>query len=325
MKKAIEPCKNNFLATLITLLFLAVVLISSPSSRNMNTILTMFKQGFAPAVLAWGVLFDLTVGNWDFSVGAEVLLASIIGGHIAQDFGLGVPGMIICCILVGTLCGLIVSFVYRILNIPTIIASIGMLLIYESISGLIYNGEGVVLNNSFIVMSNPFMSIGTFIVSFALAYILFYRRRFGFNTRSVGFNQKIAEENGINVLHTKMGAMIVVGLFAGIYAAINIGSAGVARVASNMTSMAVCFDAMMCVFVGMAICGKGNMIFSVYCGAVIMQIVKLLLMILNIPATANKIIIAAIVTILMVCSSRADLLQDIAAKFRRKNSKEAKT
>lgn len=316
MKRALEVPKNNVLPVAALLLGFILIFILSPNSRSIDTVFAMLRQGFAPAVLAWGVLFNLGVGNWDFSVGAEVLLASIIGGNLAQMLGLGVPGLILCCILVGVACAALVSFVYWLLRIPTLIASIGMLLIYESVSSILFNGNGVQLDSSYVVMGKFPWNILSFLAAFTVAYVLYYRRRFGYKVRAVGSNPKVAQVNGINVLHVKMGALIAVGLFAGIYSAINLGSAGVARSATNMTSMSVCFDSMMCVFVGMAIRGKGNMVFSVYCGAVIMQMVKMLLTILQVPAAYNKVIIAIIVTVLMVLSSRTDVLQSVGRRFR---------
>ena len=45
-----------------------------------NNIPSLMQQAVAPAILGWGVLFNIKVGNWDFSVGSVVLLSAIIGG-----------------------------------------------------------------------------------------------------------------------------------------------------------------------------------------------------------------------------------------------------
>ena len=47
-----------------------------------NNIPSLMQQAVAPAILGWGVLFNIKVGNWDFSVGSVVLLSAIIGGNI---------------------------------------------------------------------------------------------------------------------------------------------------------------------------------------------------------------------------------------------------
>ena len=45
------------------------------------------------------------------------------------------------------------------------------------------------------------------------------------------------------------------------------------------------FDAMMCVLIGMAIAGKGSVIFGVYVGAIITQILKMGMMAIGVPTT----------------------------------------
>lgn len=107
-----------------------------------NNIPSLMQQAVAPAILGWGVLFNIKVGNWDFSVGSVVLLSAIIGGNIAVRLNWGFAGLLIFCLLVAVLAGVVVGLVYYFLKIPTIITSIGMLLIYESISSYAFEASG---------------------------------------------------------------------------------------------------------------------------------------------------------------------------------------
>ena len=114
-----------------------------PKAVGARNIPSLLKQAIAPAVLGWGVLFNMKVGNWDFSVGSEVLISSIIGGNLAIMYGLGMPGMLVLTVLIGLMAGAAVGLVYYMLKIPTIIVSIGMLLIYESLGSYVFGGAGV--------------------------------------------------------------------------------------------------------------------------------------------------------------------------------------
>lgn len=306
MKKALNVIKNNAFSVAVPLLLYVVVFLVSPTSRNWNSAWILLKQGFAPTFLAWGVMFAFGVGNWDFSVGADVLLASIFGGHIAQDLGLGVPGLIIGAILVGVLCGSITSMVYRILKIPTLITTLGMLLIYESISGWVFNGKTLVLNTSYVILGKFPYNILCFLCAYFVAYLLYYKLPVGYRIRAVGFNLKVAENNGIDAVRTKMEAMVIVGLFAGMYAAVNVGSSGQAISMSNMASMSTCFNAMMCVCIGNGICGKGNRIFALYCGSLVVQIINMLMMAIGISQQFQKVVIAVVVIILMIKGARPE-------------------
>lgn len=262
-----------------------------------NNIPSLMQQAVAPAILGWGVLFNIKVGNWDFSVGSVVLLSAIIGGNIAVGLNCGFAGLLIFCLLVAVLAGVVVGLVYYFLKIPTIITSIGMLLIYESISSYAFDGQGIYLTGWNLLGNTEIVIIA--IVAAATAYLIFYRSSIGYNVRAVGNNMNIAAQNGLNVYRVKAVAIAIAGLFAGLYAFISLGTSGVQKTVSSMGTMGTCFDAMMCVFVGMSITRRGNLVAGIFCGSLVMQLVKLALMAIGIPSEYNSIFIAIFVLIFM--------------------------
>lgn len=282
-----------------------------------NNISSLMQQAVAPAILGWGVLFNIKVGNWDFSVGSVVLLSAIIGGNIAVRLNWGFTGLLIFCLLVAVLAGVVVGLVYYFLKIPTIITSIGMLLIYESISSYAFEGQGIYLTGWNLLGNTEIVIIA--IVAAATAYLIFYRSSIGYNVRAVGNNMNIAAQNGLNVYRVKAVAIAIAGLFAGLYAFISLGTSGVQKTVSSMGTMGTCFDAMMCVFVGMSITRRGNLVAGIFCGSLVMQLVKLALMAIGIPSEYNSIFIAIFVLIFMTM----DAYTNNRAPRRKKGTAEA--
>ena len=282
-----------------------------------NNIPSLMQQAVAPAILGWGVLFNIKVGNWDFSVGSVVLLSAIIGGNIAVRLNWGFAGLLIFCLLVAVLAGVVVGLVYYFLKIPTIITSIGMLLIYESISSYAFEGQGIYLTGWNLLGNTEIVIIA--IVAAATAYLIFYRSSIGYNVRAVGNNMNIAAQNGLNVYRVKAVAIAIAGLFAGLYAFISLGTSGVQKTVSSMGTMGTCFDAMMCVFVGMSITRRGNLVAGIFCGILVMQLVKLALMAIGIPSEYNSIFIAIFVLIFMTM----DAYTNNRAPRRKKETAEA--
>ena len=282
-----------------------------------NNISSLMQQAVAPAILGWGVLFNIKVGNWDFSVGSVVLLSAIIGGNIAVRLNWGFTGLLIFCLLVAVLAGVVVGLVYYFLKIPTIITSIGMLLIYESISSYAFEGQGIFLTGWNLLGNTEIVIIA--IVAAATAYLIFYRSSIGYNVRAVGNNMNIAAQNGLNVYRVKAVAIAIAGLFAGLYAFISLGTSGVQKTVSSMGTMGTCFDAMMCVFVGMSITRRGNLVAGIFCGSLVMQLVKLALMAIGIPSEYNSIFIAIFVLIFMTM----DAYTNNRAPRRKKGTAEA--
>ena len=282
-----------------------------------NNIPSLMQQAVAPAILGWGVLFNIKVGNWDFSVGSVVLLSAIIGGNIAVRLNWGFAGLLIFCLLVAVLAGVVVGLVYYFLKIPTIITSIGMLLIYESISSYAFEGQGIYLTGWNLLGNTEIVIIA--IVAAATAYLIFYRSSIGYNVRADGNNMNIAAQNGLNVYRVKAVAIAIAGLFAGLYAFISLGTSGVQKTVSSMGTMGTCFDAMMCVFVGMSITRRGNLVAGIFCGSLVMQLVKLALMAIGIPSEYNSIFIAIFVLIFMTM----DAYTNNRAPRRKKETAEA--
>ena len=157
-----------------------------------------------------------------------------------------------------------------------------------------------------------------FLAAFALASVLSYKRKFGYAVRAVGINATVAKTNGIDPMKTKAIAIVYSGIFVGIYAILNTSISGVASaVAGTMGSMATVFDAMMCVLIGMAIAGKGSVVFAVYSGAIITQLLKMGMTAVGLPTTFNKVVIAVFVVAFMVSSSRRDLIDRFLRRVHR--------
>lgn len=319
MKKVLNTVRNYALSVLAPIIMIALLLLISPETRSFDAVVSLLTQGFVPAVLGWGVLFNMKVGNWDFSIGARFALAAILAGNLAMNLNLGVVGLVVLSLVISFILGLIVGLVYKFLKIPTLIASIGLCLIFESITRIVFNGGGTHLTNDYMVLGNFPYNLIAFVICFALAAFLYYKRRVGYSIRAVGSNPTVAQTNGINALNTKTIAIVISGIFAGLYVIMNLSKTGVcSAVSGTLGSATTVFDAMMCVLIGMAICGKGNIIFSIYGGALITQILKMGMTAIGLPTTYNKVVIAVFVILFMVLSSKSDAINRLMKKLRRK-------
>jgi len=319
MKKISMFAKKYAVSIAVPVLMIILLLLISPETRSWAAVLSLLKQGFAPAILGWGVLFNMKVGNWDFSIGARVVLTTILAGNIAVNYNLGIPGFAVLCIVLSVILGMIVGYAYLLLNIPTMIVSIGLMLIMESFTRIVYNGAGLHFDSTYMTLGHFPYNLIVFVICFAIASILYYKRKYGYNVRAVGSNPTVAQTNGINARKTKAMALIISGLFAGLFAILSTSTTGVcAAVSGTMGSMGAVFDAMMCVLIGMSIGGKGSIIFAVYVGAISTQILKMGMMAIGLPTTYSKVVIGAFVVLFMIASSRTDIIKKIGARLRRK-------
>ena len=280
-----------------------ILMIIMPDKIYLSNVKFLLIQAVTPAILAWGASFNLTAGHSDFSVGAAMLLAAIVGGNLALKFNLGVWGLIVICPIVGMLSSGLTGFLYTTLKIPSMIVSVGVMLIVESICSMIFGGKGVNLPASYIVFgpSNNTLIFG--IVAFILAYYMFNFRTFGVHVRALGSNAGVAAQCGLNIDRARLKCFLCYGFFAGLYAVVSLGTSGVAKPVPAMGTMRTAFDAMMCFMVGTALAPKVNTIIAIYVGALYMQLVNLVLSAINFPSLFTQAVVAFFVLIVMCYST----------------------
>lgn len=297
--KALEIIKAFAIPTLIYLL-LALIM---PDKIHLSNFKFLLIQAVTPAILAWGASFNLTAGHSDFSIGAAMLISAIVGGNLALKMDIGVWGLILVCPIVGMLSSGLTGFLYTTLKIPSMIVSVGVMLIVESLCSVIFGGNGVNLPSSYLVFgpSNNTLLFG--LVVFALAYYMFNYRTFGVHVRALGSNAAVAEQCGLKVGRTRLKCFLCVGFFAGLYAVVSLGTSGVAKPVPTMGTMRTAFDAMMCFMVGTALAPKINTIIAIYVGALYMQLVNLVLSAINFPSVFTQTVVAFFVLVVMCYST----------------------
>ena len=298
------------------LFFLSMLLV--PERIGFNVLPNLLQQAIIPAILALGVCFEIKVGVWDFSIGANVMVSGIIGGNLAMMFNLGIPGLIIMCTLIGLAIGTITGALYTVLRVPSLIVSIGMMLVLESISAIIFNGDGANLSKEYLVIGEFPINVIVGILAFVLAYYFYNFRKFGYQLRAVGNGIGEAKLNGINVFFVRILAFSTAGLFAGIYAFMTLGSSGVVRIVTNMGSMGVVFGAIMCVLIAFAIGKSVNLIVGIMIGSITVQIIKIGILTIGLPSAFQQVIIVILLLIFLAINTKIVDFKDMMRRFRRK-------
>ena len=246
------------------------------------------------------------------------MVAGIIGGNFAMMFGLGIAGMIVICTFVGLLIGTITGAVYTVLRVPSLIVSIGMMLVLESISAIIFNGQGANMSKEFLAVGEFPINLIVGVAALIIAYYLYNVRKFGYQLRATGNGIAEARLNGINVRSIRLLAFSTGGLFAGIYSFMTLGSSGVVRIVTNMGSMGVVFGAIMCVLIAFAIEKSVNLIIGIIIGSITVQIIKIGILTIGLPSAFQQVIIVILLLIFLAIDTKVDDFKYMMRRFRRK-------
>ena len=210
---------------------------------------------------AMGIGLQFKNGRFDFSGGAIMLLSAIIAGSIARDSGTNSP-LLFCVIAIGmcVFLSVCVAMVYVYGRLPIMIATIGMALLYESITPLIFGGGGVnLISVSFIKQLSSFPLV---LIPFAGAVAVYavynYLATTGKQSLLLAKNQQSAVNIGINEGKNVILSYVYSGLIFG-FATIMWASMGKRDASfSSLSTVGELFSNILPVFVGLyigAFCG----------------------------------------------------------------------
>lgn len=318
MNMVIKGVKKLLIAIVIPGSLFLLFMLLVPDRIGVHTLLMLLQQAIIPAIVAWGVCFLIECGLWDFSVGAVVVMSGIIGGNLALMFGFGIVGIIVFCSLIGLILGSITGSVFTLLRVPSIVVTIGMLLILESLSTVVFKGRGAIIPEEYLVLGKFPINVIIGACVFLFAYYLFNYRKFGYQVRAIGNGTDVARSSGINISKVRLLCFSTTGLFAGIYASVTLGISGISTSISNMASIGIMFSAMICVLIGRAIDGSVNLIIGVYIGSITMQILKIGIMATGLPGTFEYVIVSFLVLIFLAFKTRQAFFRKIMMAFQRR-------
>lgn len=236
------------IGSLIALLVICHFLVGGKllTAKNIKTILS---NSVFPVFTAFGLCFIFTGGLIDLSVGANILLSANFGAFLAENLGLGYPGLIIGCIACAVLCEQLCVQCSITLHIPAWISGLGSALILEAILAqwsavLAAQSEKLPNLKVYRELGKMPTSAIVMLLGFAAAYIIFNKTTLGINLQSIGGNAAVAEVMGVKVKKTVLLATIVGGVFVGCAALTNISYTGKLDCSSGLNSLSTIFKAL---------------------------------------------------------------------------------
>lgn len=177
-------------------------------------------QGAILAIVAFGVTFVILAGELDLSVGSGVALVSVVSAFAMRD--IGIPAGIAVGIGVGVVIGAINGLIVTRLQVPSFIATFGMLVIAHGIAlaltdgGVVSGlplGVGNLANEGFLgIRWIIWLTIAVFL---ALLFVQ-SQTAFGVRTLAVGGNRQAAHLTGIKVERIRFLVFVISGVTMGI-------------------------------------------------------------------------------------------------------------
>lgn len=316
----------GYLSTLIFpalmwVLFAIVALIAGKASFfSAFTISSIFRSSVLSCIVGLAIAIPMYGGRWDFAPGTIATLGGIIGVNIGMRLQWNVFGVLLLCIIVCVVLALIEAAAYLLLRVPNMIVSLGVVMVYEALTGILFGGQGANLfnaqadyvNNLLLLSQAPWCYLLLAVV-LILLYILLYKTRFGSNTKSLGNHARLAINAGVNEKRNIVWTYVVVGALLGVAALLNACNAQIAA-ASNLSSTTLMFSSMGPVLIGLFLAGYSCLPWGLFMGSLGMSVMTYAMTSFGIDGAIVTIITGAIIVLIMAYTTNQ---QRMAAFFAR--------
>ena len=269
------------------------------SSRNIANLL----RQIAPVLLIGiGQSYVLITGNIDLSIGSLVGMSCMISATLMTkgvDPWLAVVITLVCCLIMGLLNGLLVSFC----RLPPFIATLGTMTIARGIAQIAngnYNtdsiGDAAEGFRNFFYYGKTFGVFNTIWIAVVLWFIFnFYlmRTRTGRHIYAIGSNIDAARLSGVNIVATTTKAYVVSAFVSCVVGLITCATSGMGTMDSgNMYEMSAVAAS---VIGGVSTLGGQGLLFGTVIGASIWSVLQNGLQFAGAPVAIRNIFIGIIV------------------------------
>lgn len=279
----------SMIIVLILTFTLASLLV--PNFYRPQNIRNLFTNQWYLIILGVGVTFLLITGNFDMSVGGVIAMTGVLSVYFSQASnvsqnalanGLGLPygiavGLALLC-AVGI--GLINAFFITLLKVPSIIVTLGTMMLARGIAQVVTQGAqrntslpevfGVIGNLS-IPGTTLRVPVAIMIVIVLIAFLIERKTVVGRRTYLIGANPKASRLSGVMVAKHLTGLYVLSALLAGVTGVL-MASEFRAGVSSRATGYE--FDALVIALLGgVSIVGGFGSVLGMFVGSLILSVV----------------------------------------------------
>lgn len=297
--------------------YLAFLIIGNGRFGSAASMIVIARQSVMPILISFALACNMSVGMWDFSAGAVVVIAAIVGGNLTKITGLGLPGLITACILTAVMLSAFTGFLYNVMKVPSMVLTIGLVLVYETVTFLIFKGNGALISGDITKLASSPYCFLVLAVMFGIFYLVFNYTPFGHNVRALGNGQLIAKNAGLSPAKTKFASFVFGGIFLGMAAVMLISMKGMVKATGSMATISTVFDAMMGIFIGLFLTKYCNLAFGVFIGAFTMKMLNAGLIAVGLSTTFRDITSGLFLLLILAISSNQGKITEFRSKKKR--------
>lgn len=287
------------------LIVLAILIIincfMTKNFMNINTIWNLGTQSTTVIILALGMTTVIATGGIDISVGSVMAVSAMILAKIlAEGY---IPMAILAGLATAVLCGLLSGSLVSCFRIQPMIVTLSMLFIMRGVAKLLNGGvfmdyKNPQFSNIAYIRVGGVIPIQFFLIGFLVVgmHILLNKTRFGVYVEAYGDNAMATKISGINVVFVVTICYVICSVMAGIsgiFEAAVVTSADPSNMGNTQELDAIAAT----VLGGTPISGGKPNVGGTVCGALVLQLITMMVNMNNIPYAYALVLKAAIIVL----------------------------
>lgn len=201
----------------IVFLILLLSFMTDGKLLQTSTLISLLEQSIAYIIGGLGMLFVMSMGSIDMSIGVNICVAATLAFQFVGDKG--PVAMIVVCVAIGTLIGLLNGTISATFNVPSFMVTIAIQIGLRGAINAYYQASDtgrIVFRPNLLQFDVLQYKLPILIIAILLVIYLYEFSPFGYKLKAIGENDKCAHESGINVKKMKILAFTLCGAFAGL-------------------------------------------------------------------------------------------------------------
>lgn len=204
----------------------------------------IFNSCFTTLLTAMSLMFVMSQGLMDLSVGGIVTFSGILGAYAAN---VNLYLMLPVCLLAGLAIGFINGLITAKLHVGGFMVTLAVGFILEGLAVLILYSSGIGIPLKAMAWSTMPLRVSVLIVLFVIAYVVFEFTAFGRRLKATGANPVAAAYAGVDPAKQIWMGYMITGTMAGLIAFFMLIRTGAA---TNTMGGMLSFDAMIALLIG---------------------------------------------------------------------------
>ncbi len=196
---------------------------------NSFTLTLIFQQVAIVGIIGIAQTLIILTAGIDLSVGAIMVLSSVVMGQFAVNYGMPAPLALLCGLIVGVLCGVINGLLVSLVKLPPFIVTLGTWFVFEAANFIWTQNETI--RSQDVAAAAPLLQwlgttfrVGGAVITYAvvaaiLLVVLFYyvlnHTAWGRHVYAIGDEPDAARLSGIKTSRVLVSVYAVAGLICG--------------------------------------------------------------------------------------------------------------